>query len=122
MVFDGDPLTRRAPLTDKVHTVARANGLPTRPADGFSIDPSQLPLIAEVLASEANDARRPAAWDDDQFWLVEADRSDRIQYLAIGNALNFRFWRADGMGLSATGGTLEGVPTSAPCTCGDAFA
>jgi hypothetical protein len=46
--------------------------------------------LVRVLVGEATPT--PAAWDDPLYWNVEAPRQDRCQFLAIGNAINFRFW------------------------------
>ena len=54
-------------------------------------------------------AQEELKWDDPSFWNVEASQSDRCQFLAIGNAINFRFWALgnDG-GIIPSTGILEG--------------
>jgi hypothetical protein len=51
----------------------------------------------------------PYGWDDPKFWPTDADPMIRSQLLAVGNAINFRFWRQSPMGeLKSLGGRLEG--------------
>src|ERR1700754_4530057 len=51
------------------------------------------------LAAQFDPGRfAPVAWDDPLFWNVEASSEERSQLFAVGNAVNFRFWRvADGV-------------------------
>ena len=63
-------------------------------------------------------APRPAAWDDQLFWNVEASRADRCQFLAIGNAINFRFWTLAGGQVIPAAGPVGGESFREPCTCG----
>lgn len=66
-------------------------GIDLRPSTLVGIDDSQIRRIAEDLNAEAI-VPTEAGWDDESFWNVEASRADRSQFLAVGNAINFRFW------------------------------
>jgi Queuosine salvage protein len=60
------------------------------------IDELALGKLAAMLAADPafRNVRR-FGWDDDNYWLVDASPSERSQYLALGNAINFRFWSLD---------------------------
>lgn len=47
-------------------------------------------------------------WSDDRFWLASGSPEERCQYIAIGNAINFRFWRPAVTGIEVLGGRLKG--------------
>jgi len=51
---------------------------------------------------------RPAAWDNPLFWNVDASRADRCQFLAVGNAINFRFWSLAEGQVVASAGPVDG--------------
>jgi hypothetical protein len=53
---------------------------------------------------------RPTAWDNPLFWNVDASRADRCQFLAIGNAINFRFWNLAEGQVVASAGHVDGQP------------
>ena len=66
-------------------------------------------LIAQHLVKAASSQPfEPARWDDDLFWNVEADAQERSQYFAVGNAINFRFWRLDAGSVVPATGLIEG--------------
>ena len=73
------------------------------------ISKDQVTAVAAVLSQRfGGSAPQPATWDDPRFWNVDASRSDRCQFLAVGNAINFRFWTvADGQ-VVAGAGPVEG--------------
>jgi hypothetical protein len=51
--------------------------------------------IAHEIRSIVQNQGRPIVeenWSDPLFWNVTDSRVDRCQYLALGNAINFRFW------------------------------
>jgi hypothetical protein len=50
----------------------------------------------------------PAAWDDPLYWNVDASPDNRCQYLAVGNAINFRFWSLVGGRLVPSQGVVGG--------------
>jgi hypothetical protein len=70
--------------------------LPTPPRSEQSsvlVDEGQVERIGLLLGDRFRDADpTPAAWDEPKFWNVEGSATERCQYLAVGNALNFRFW------------------------------
>jgi hypothetical protein len=50
----------------------------------------------------------PYRWDDPKYWPVWLDHATRSQLLAVGNALNLRFWTIDPDGrFHAMGGTFR---------------
>lgn len=51
-------------------------------------------------------------WDDPRFWYPEGTPAERSQYFAIGNAINFRFWRLKEGSVEPAGGILDGSPLS----------
>jgi hypothetical protein len=65
----------------------------------------QVAAVASLLRRRfGGSTPRPATWDDPLFWNVDASRADRCQFLAIGNAINFRFWTlADGQVIASAG-------------------
>jgi Potential Queuosine, Q, salvage protein family len=69
------------------------------------VDSSALGSLAAALRDDASfTGVQRFGWDDETYWLVDAPPSDRAQYLAVGNSINFRFWRLhDGAVLAATG-------------------
>ena len=66
-------------------------------------------LAATLRRGASESEYQPLLWDDDRFWLTIASPEERSQFMAVGNALNFRFWElADGDGVSPAGGRLDG--------------
>lgn len=47
-------------------------------------------------------------WDDPKFWYPEGTPSERSQYFAVGNAINFRYWRLEGGNVLPAGGVIDG--------------
>ncbi len=47
-------------------------------------------------------------WDDPRFWYPEGSPAERSQYFAVGNAINFRFWRFVKGEVVPIGGFLDG--------------
>lgn len=47
-------------------------------------------------------------WDDPTFWFPEGTPPERSQYFAVGNAINFRFWRLVEGEVVPAGGVLDG--------------
>jgi hypothetical protein len=74
-----------------------------------SVADERVTLVAQQLLqeTEAHPFER-AAWDDALFWNVEDDPAHRSQFFAIGNAINFRFWRLEGNDAVPAVGTIEG--------------
>jgi hypothetical protein len=75
-----------------------------------TLDGDRVRALATTLRRGASESEyQPLLWDDDRFWLTIASPEERSQFMAVGNALNFRFWElADGDGVSAAGGRLDG--------------
>lgn len=66
-------------------------------------------LAATLRRGASESEYQPLLWDDDRFWLTIASPEERSQFMAVGNALNFRFWElAGGDGVSPAGGRLDG--------------
>lgn len=84
---------------------AAALGIDRSAGEVAEIDWHQVDAIARQIADMPGLGEfEPARWDDDHFWNVAGDRSERSQFFAIGNAINFRFWRLeDGRTVPATG-------------------
>lgn len=90
--------------------VARACGLEPGAHPRVRIDWSAVHSLSDALRATANAHGRDAyGWDDPAFWPVEAEHEVRSQLLAVGNVLNFRFWKrsADGV-VQPVGGHIEG--------------
>src|SRR4051812_9261797 len=101
----------RTALASALNTtdVFRALGIPTGTSPVASMDGTRVTLLAEQLLIEAESRPfRRAAWDDALFWNVEAGRAERSQFFAIGNAINFRFWKLVGGEVVPATGTIEG--------------
>ena len=90
--------------------VARALGIDRSASPLVKVDRHQLNRMAQHLASRPDFMEFvPAAWDDPLLWNSTYSVADRSQFFAIGNAINFRFWRiVDGRVTPATG-TIEGT-------------
>jgi hypothetical protein len=78
-------------------------------ADEVQINPERVKAVADLLASLELAEIVPATWSDPLMWNTEANRQDRCQLLAIGNAINFRFWRSDGGDIIPSVGLVNGV-------------
>jgi len=90
-------------------------------AQDLRIDRSPSPLVGidtDALREIADHVRRREdfrnyeryKWDDPRFWYPEGTPAERSQYFAVGNAINFRFWRLEGGKLLSAGGILDGQP------------
>ncbi len=74
------------------------------------VDTERVQQLSDSLRSEGDAIGVTAyAWDDPKFWPVDAEPVVRSQLLAIGNALNFRFWkRSNNDEIDSLGGRLHG--------------
>jgi hypothetical protein len=80
-------------------------------SERVAVSESQISAVADLLRSRLGGARpKPVAWDDPHFWNVEASRVDRCQFLAVGNAMNFRFWSLAEGHVIRSGGLVSGEP------------
>lgn len=91
--------------------LARALGVDCSASGMVSIDFGALGRIAEHIQQHAHFADfQRFSWDDPKFWNPEATRAERSQYLAVGNAINFRFWTLGEGVVVPAGGRLGGEP------------
>lgn len=81
---------------------------PVRHQQAAKVDHGQVAAIAAVLRRRKYDHLQAATWDDPRFWNVEANPEERCQYLAIGNAINFRFWKLAERNIEPAIGTIQG--------------
>jgi hypothetical protein len=73
------------------------------------VNESQVAAIGAVVRRHFRSTSPVAAkWDNPGFWNVEADRAERCQFLAVGNAINFRFWELRDHEAVPSVGTIEG--------------
>ena len=112
LVSEGTAPPPRAIVTPLPYGVAVAThvAVPTgRLETSDFISELQVGTIAALLRDRFRDGVPvPARWDDPLFWNVEASPEDRCQYLAVGNAINFRFWTSTNDQLVPSTGTIEG--------------
>jgi Queuosine salvage protein len=87
------PTRSRAPGLRSAGAIARTLGVDLSPSELVSIDRIHLQEMASLVVRTAQDRASSATWCDPLFWLPDAGSRDRSQYFAIGNAINFRFWR-----------------------------
>lgn len=91
--------------------VATALALDSSPSAFVKLDDDRVGLVAaEFEARAASQPFERAAWDDPLFWNVEADGRERSQFFAVGNAINFRFWRLEDGRVVPSAGTIDGEP------------
>ena len=89
--------------------LARELGIDLGKSSLVGINWSALGSLAAALRNDAAFANvHRFGWDDDTYWLVNAPPSDRAQYLAVGNSVNFRFWSLHGGGVVAAAGEHGG--------------
>lgn len=90
--------------------IARTLGIDLGPSDLVTIDSAALSRVAAGLRSktDAVGSGRPAKWDDARFWNVEGTPEERSQYFAVGNSINFRFWRLATNRVIPATGWIEG--------------
>jgi hypothetical protein len=74
------------------------------------IDEKSLDRMAEHVRQQWNASTAvPVGWDDPLFWNTDGTAEERSQFFAIGNSINFRFWRlAKGNAIPARG-VLDGT-------------
>jgi Potential Queuosine, Q, salvage protein family len=103
-----EPLKTAEPRLSTLRDVVRAAGIPAGPHLGVTVDETVLAGIAAAVREGAAAQGGVTRCDDPRFWPTEADSATRIQLLAVGNAVNFRFWRRTDDGLQSLGGHIGG--------------
>jgi hypothetical protein len=87
--------------------VAAALAIDNSPSPLAWLDEERVALVAAQIAVRAASQQfERAAWDNRLFW--NADARARSQYFAIGNAINFRFWRLEDRHIVSSVGQIEG--------------
>jgi hypothetical protein len=77
------------------------------------IDHSAVRRVAREIRTIAQQQGQPLkeeSWSDQRFWNVTDSRPDRCQYLALGNAINFRFWSLRDQTVVPSVGVIAGEP------------
>lgn len=89
--------------------LAKQLGIDVKSSDMVRIDDEVLSRMAgHVLDRPDLTSRRPFAWDDPAYWLIQAPPRDRSQYFAVGVAINFHFWRLTSAHVTPVQGTIDG--------------
>jgi hypothetical protein len=103
----GPQLTHRNRLTTR--EVAEALAIDSSPSDLVAIDVEQLERIARhIMARSDFDDFSSATWDDDHFWNPHDPQPRRSQFFAVGNAINFRFWKLETGRVTPSVGIIDG--------------
>jgi putative queuosine salvage protein len=100
-----------APIPAHLSTpeLARELRLDRSPSTLVRIDTDALEAIVEhIRKREDFCAYERYRWDDPKFWYPEGTPEERSQYFAVGNAINFRFWRLVSGEVVPAGGLLDG--------------
>ena len=88
----------------------------------LEIDHNAVRRVAREVRAIAHQRAQPLeeeSWSDPRFWNVTDSRRDRCQYLALGNAINFRFWSlCDQTVIPCDRCRSPASIHGAPCTCG----
>lgn len=91
--------------------VAEALGIDLSRSQFASLDDARIARVARHIADRAASQRfERATWDNRLFWNAEADVRGRSQFFAIGNAINFRFWRLEDGRVVPSAGVIDGEP------------
>lgn len=89
--------------------VAQALEIDTSASCFAALDDARIGRVARHIADRAaSETFQRATWDNRLFWNAEADVRQRSQYFAIGNAINFRFWRLRDGRVVPAAGLIEG--------------
>lgn len=89
--------------------VADALRLDTSSSPFAALDEARIGEVAHYIADRAASEKfERTSWDNPLFWNTEADAQMRSQYFAVGNAINFRFWRLDDASVVPAAGLIEG--------------
>lgn len=78
--------------------------------NAMAVNKAQVARIAAILRTRFQGATpEQVKWDNPIFWNVEASRARRCQFLAIGNAINFRFWSLANGDVIPSTGVIDGT-------------
>jgi len=100
-------VTARPSLTTS--EVALVLRLDTSPSAHVRVVEERVATLARHLRElVTHEESAPATWDDESFWNVEAHAQARSQYIAVGNSVNFRFWRLERAGVVPVAGEIDG--------------
>jgi hypothetical protein len=84
-------------------------GIDLAPTGEAAVDHAALRRLANLIsAAPSIGGAAPAKWDDPLFWDASDTPERRSQNMAIGNAINFRFWVVEGGEIIGQGGVLDG--------------
>jgi hypothetical protein len=90
----GVPLTTRTRITTP--ELADALDIDLSPSSLVNVDTTALAaMIAWVDRNDAFFRSARLRWDDPKYWNTDGSQEERSQFFAIGNAINFRFWRLE---------------------------
>lgn len=65
-------------------------------------------MVEHVRRSDEFSEFKRYAWDNATYWFPEGTPAERSQYFAVGNAINFRFWRLLAGQVVPAGGPIDG--------------
>jgi hypothetical protein len=86
-------------------------GIDLAPTSDAAADHAALRSLADLIsAAPSLGGAAPAKWDDPLFWDASDTPERRSQNMAVGNAINFRFWVVEGGEIIGQGGVLDGAP------------
>jgi hypothetical protein len=101
--------------------LAESLGLDLSPSPMVEIDLRQVERLGQLIVGRADfRAFSAATWDDPLFWNVHDPPELRSQLFALGNAINFRFWRLENDEVIPATGIIDGCEYAGQCTCGAA--
>lgn len=99
----------RASAHTSTADLAQELGVDFSPSALVEVDAHALTAMVEhVRRSQEFFKFKRFAWDDPTYWYPEGTPAERSQYFAVGNAINFRFWRLMRGEVVPAGGAIEG--------------
>ena len=88
--------------------LAAALGIDRSPSRLVALDIDAVERVATFLAREHGPSA-PVSWGDPEYWNTGDAVELRSQFLAVGNAINFRFWRLESGSAVPVTGLIDGV-------------
>lgn len=89
--------------------LAQAIGIDLSPTPYATLDTNSVERMARFVSSRpAIFNANPAEWQDNKFWNADGSAVERAQFIALGNSINFRFWKLENGELSPSKGSLAG--------------